>query len=123
MELLGLRRKKINLNKTGQSLLDHQEEIAEYHVLEFCLKFNLVVCRKGFIRDAESGGCTVCPKDTYSDTLDATSCTSCPEGTFTPPEIHGGYRDSASVCYGKKKQSSFIAFTYFVHFADNEHIM
>ena len=58
----------------------------------------MVECQEGFMRDT-SGSCVACPKDTYSDTIDATSCTSCPDETVTE---YDGSR-SVSSCVGKKK--------------------
>ena len=56
----------------------------------------LVDCDKGWMRDADSGDCIVCPKGTFSETIDADSCTSCP-GQITFEE---GFT-MASQCFGK----------------------
>ena len=58
------------------------------------------------MRDA-SGVCTMCPTDTYSDTMDATSCISCPEGTFTNP-AETEIANDVSLCVGMKKHYFFI---------------
>ena len=56
----------------------------------------LVVCPRGYMRDADSGECVVCPKGTYNTTVDGNSCTSFPEGQTTPRE--GTNEDSH--CHG-----------------------
>ena len=59
--------------------------------------FLLVVCKKGYTRDADSGRCVKCPMGTFSDTVGDASCTSCPEGTTTTIEA----ADDASSCIGE----------------------
>ena len=60
--------------------------------------FLLIECIEGYMRGADSGNCAICPKGTYSDTIDASSCTSCPAGQTTAQEG----RDNANECFGNK---------------------
>ena len=45
-----------------------------------------LVCSPGYFKDSTTDECKACPKETFSDEVDATSCTSCPEGQTTSGE-------------------------------------
>ena len=61
------------------------------------------------MRDADSGDCVICPKGTYSDTVNAVSCTSCPEGETTPESGS----DDEGWCFSKKDTNLSIKFVLF----------
>ena len=50
------------------------------------LLVDLCGSKDGYMRDADSGECIICPKGTWSRELNAASCTSCPEGQTTKHE-------------------------------------
>ena len=49
-----------------------------------------LVCEKGYRVNDTGDGCTICPRNTYSDTFGADSCTPCPgrnDTNHTPPAL------------------------------------
>ena len=46
----------------------------------------IVECKAGYMKDATTGECTICPKNTYSEDEDSTECKSCPTGEITTSE-------------------------------------
>ena len=78
-----------------------------YSYVEFLMLLLLDFCYWGYKRDADSGECIICPKGTWSRTLNAASCTSCPEGQTTKRE---GTR-SPSQCHSGINHSSYQVLT------------
>ena len=44
--------------------------------------FVCLVCQRGYRVNDARDGCVICPRNTYSDTVDADSCTPCPGDRF-----------------------------------------
>ena len=84
--------------RESQCISELEPHTKMYSFWDIFVLIFLLVCSAGFMRDADTDNCTICPRGTYNEEVDATSCTSCPDGLTT--ESAGTY--NASYCLGKK---------------------